>query len=48
MMFKRIRKLIDGIKQYIDEMEAARNKEMEEWKRDDPEAYYDYIFAQHR
>ena len=46
-MFETIIKSIKTLKQKIDDWIDERDSEMEKWKEEDPEGYYEYIDMQY-
>jgi len=46
-MLNKIKSTINGIKHHIDEFVEMRNTEMEKWKEEDPDAYYEYLAMQY-
>jgi len=45
-LFCAIKDHISRIEQHIDEWYDAQWQDMEKWKEEDPEAYYDFMFTQ--
>lgn len=39
--------IVENIKQRLDDLIEERDLEMEKWKEEDPEAYYEYITTQY-
>ena len=43
----KIKAIVENVKQRIDDWQEEYNADMEKWKVEDPEAYYEYIATQY-
>ena len=43
----KIKAIVENVKQRIDDWQEECNADMEKWKAEDPEAYYEYIATQY-